>query len=231
MRLASAAAQAERGVRTWAGSSGTRLRPSSYLPCVLHHGKGTTGGAGGVPRDVPCSCDRLRAPAGQARGRHRADHDEPPGAPQRPFGGPPARAARRVRGRGPVGGHRHRARRRGQGVLGGPRLRRRRRARPGRGPRPAAPVHLAHAHHPGRAAGGDRPRAGPRHGRGVPAGGDLRPRGGRGVGELRAARRQGGLVLPHARGAGGAQRRAEAADGARAHRRPGGRASRPRSGA
>ena len=42
---------------------------------------------------------------------------------------------------------------------------------------------------------------------------------------------KGGLVLPHARGAGGAQRRAQAADGARAHRRPGRRASRPRSGA
>jgi len=42
--------------------------------------------------------------------------------------------------------------------------------------------------------------------------------GGRRVGELRAARRQGGLVLPHACRTGGAQHRAQTADGARAHR-------------
>ena len=98
-------------------------------------------------------------------------------------------------------------------------FRRHDRRRPARIAQPAAAVcraGTADAAHP---AGGDRPRARPGHGGGLPTGGDLRPGGGGRECRLRAARRQRRLVLPHAAGGAGACGRPQAGARDGFHRR------------
>ena len=83
----------------------------------------------------------------------------------------------------------------------------------------ARDLHRPARHDAGDPAADRGPRARARHRRGLPARGDCRSRGRRGVGRVRRARWQGRVVLSHADGRDRPQRRAQARARARAHRR------------
>src|SRR5690606_3488134 len=186
------------GGRCPAGGSGRRSWPTVGVPGRPAVGRRCRGAA--RPQGVDDECDeRERGAPGRCAPRGPGPHpdNEPPGAVQCAVGGPDGRA-----GGGVAGGRRRRVgpgrgdRRQRQGVLRRPRPARDA-CRAGHGllPHAVRPLLAADDDDPAPAPAGDRPRAGHRHGRGLPARGDVRPGGRGGYRPVRRLRGQPRAVL------------------------------------